>query len=260
MMGAGLKFTKLASIALMAGAIAACSSGPRSIPRERIDRALQGAPGEAQPSKIVATDIAYNRAAQEEGQYSAAKRFAASGAVIHGRSGPVDAITLLNTLDDPAEPLQWEPRSVWMSCDGQMAVGQGRFTKPDGIVGTYVTVWERQADGAYLYVYDIAAPDNPQPAPRSPEPALQPGDIVVEALDSVQADIADCLKGDEALPDVPAMAVRANIRTGFRWSRDRTLRWRWSHGENGVRSVSLDMLKGEEYQSVFTQDLSLPPE
>ncbi|MDZ4274014.1 MAG: hypothetical protein U0995_06580, partial [Erythrobacter sp.] len=72
-------------------ALTACASGGQK-PSDRtvalINRALATAPGAAQPSTIVATEIAFSRAARERGQWTAFRMFAAPGALLHGENGP----------------------------------------------------------------------------------------------------------------------------------------------------------------------------
>ena len=146
--------------------LAACTMGPdyKNMPGygqgsgERIDGSRLG--GYANPSEVAATDIAFSRAARDDGQWTAFRRFAADGAVIHGRNGPIDADPWLAAQDDPPAPVQWTPTAVWSSCDGSVAVTQGKFAEPEGQWGYYVTVWERQRDGRYRWVYDMGAPDD----------------------------------------------------------------------------------------------------
>ena len=42
----------------------------------------------------------------------------------------------------------------------ELAVSQGRYRDPEGKVGNFVTVWERQGNGEYRYVFD-AGGDEP---------------------------------------------------------------------------------------------------
>ena len=58
---------RLAGAALAATLLASCASGPPRTPVRVIERALAGAPGAAQPSKVVATEIAFARAAAQDG-------------------------------------------------------------------------------------------------------------------------------------------------------------------------------------------------
>ena len=172
---------RVAALALAALAIAGCAagSGPRT-PRKVIDRVLREAPYAAQPSLIVAREIEFARAAREDGQWTAFRAFATDDALLHGRNGPVLAKPVLGTLDDPEKAVQWVPRVVMMSCDGKTAVSQGRFLDPEGNVGTFVTVWERDGySDDYKWSYDVGANDDPQP----PRKDAEEGVLVVTAYD-----------------------------------------------------------------------------
>ncbi|MEL6878187.1 MAG: hypothetical protein AAGL68_08840 [Pseudomonadota bacterium] len=240
----------------MTGAVAACGGGPRGPSNDVIQRVLTGAPGEAQPSRIVATEIAFARAAREEGQWTAFEEFAAPGGLIHGRNGPVDAIAFASALKDPAEAVQWGTRAIWMSCDGGMAVSQGRFRDPQGIIGTYITVWERGADGQYRYTYDVGSHDDPQPPPRE---APREGEIVVTAMDSVRADIADCARRGETVPAPPPVIIGEGYSEGVKLSRDGTLRWRWLHYDDGRRRVVADYLSNGSWQVALDEFMPVTP-
>ena len=104
----GARTTTLGAI-LACAALAACASnpGPTRSQRDRIERVLATSPGQAQPSKIVATEIAFSRAAREKGQWSAFAEYAASGAVIHGRNGPIGAAPWLASQG----PISFAPQS-----------------------------------------------------------------------------------------------------------------------------------------------------
>ena len=240
-------------------ALAACSSTPRpKMPVERIERVLAQAPGEAQPSKVVATELAFSRAAREDGQWTAFRRFAAPGAVIHGRNGIVEAEPWLATLDDPDEPVAWAPQAVWMSCDSQLAISLGRFQDPDGLVGSFVTVWQRQRDGDYRWQYDMGAPDDPQP-PQKQDTAAVANEIVVTGLDMVEGHVADCPKRDETMPPPPALAIN-DARYKVAASPDGTLRWRWEHRDDGSRRVVVYILSEGEWREGFDQTWAAPAE
>jgi len=240
---------KIVSTLVVIALLAACSTGPRPMPRDRIDRALANAPGEAQPSKVVARELAFARAARQDGQWTAFRAFAAPGAVIHGQAGPFAADAWLAGQSDPDEAVQWGPRDVWMSCDGAMAVSQGRFIYPNGIVGTFVTVWQRQADEEYLWIYDAGFADNPQPAARAQLPPEQENEIVVSAFDPIRGKVADCVKRGEAVPVPPAPALTG----GSSLSSDGTLRWSWQQDSDGTRSFMAEYLNQGRWQTVFTK-------
>ncbi|UYV16511.1 hypothetical protein [Porphyrobacter sp. ULC335] len=222
-------------------ALTACAGGGAPKPNKRamamIERVLTTAPGAAQPSTIVAAELAFSRAAREQGQWTAFRQFAAPGALLHGRNGPFPIEPWLAMQTDPPEAVQWEPRVVVMSCDGAVAVSQGRFRDPEGKVGNFVTVWERQADNTYRYVFDVGGDDVPQPPPRKP---VEEGDIVVTEIDAVQGLVATCPRGDAPTPPPPAIPVGEDGKTDARLSRDGTLRWRWEHRADGTRYAAAE--------------------
>lgn len=216
----------IALLALAVGLVACGQQKPRGPSDTVIQRALTGAPGAAQPSTIVSTEIAFARAAREEGQWTAFEEFAAPGALLHGRNGVIPAGPFLAAADNPEQAVQWGVRKVVMSCDGELAVAQGRFRDPEGIVGTYITVWQRQSDRSYRWVYDGGGPDVPQPPPRQ---RVEDGDIVVTAIDAVEGLVATCPRAGESIPAPPDDSPVAERPQEVRQSRDRTLRWRFQH-------------------------------
>ncbi len=246
---------KLLAVSLLAVTITACAA-PRQprIPERIIERALANAPGEAQPGKIVATETAFARAAREEGQWTAFTQFSAPDAVLHGRNGPIQARPWLASLDDPAKAVDWAPRSVWMSCDGKIAVSQGRFRDPEGLVGTFITVWERQDDLSYRWVYDIGSPDDPQPE-KKPQDEAEDDAILVQAGEVIQGYVADCLAPGEALPAAPMDLVPNNTEHAKAQSPDGTLRWRWEHGDDGSRRVVASYFSEGEWRTFLDRPM-----
>lgn len=240
-------------------ALTACAGGggpPKPNKRQlaQINRALATAPGAAQPSTIVAVELAFSRAARERGQWTAFRQFAAPGALLHGESGPFAIEPWLATQTDPPEAVQWAPRTVVLSCDGALAVSQGRFRDPEGKVGNFVTVWERQADNTYRYVFDAGGDDVPQPPPMRTAP-VQPGDIVVTDIDAVQGLVATCPRGGAGTPPPPAIPIGEDGKADAKLSRDGTLRWRWEHRADGTRFVAAEYFYQGRWLTAIEQSL-----
>src|SRR6185436_2033886 len=72
-------------------------------------------------------------------------------------------------LKDRANPpvaVAWQPTEVWSSCDGSLVVSHGAWQRPNS-VGYFTTIWQRQDDGKYKWVFDhgdalkdaVAVPD-----------------------------------------------------------------------------------------------------
>ena len=242
-----------ALLALGALALTACASQrPKGPPTAVINRVLAGAPGAGQPSTIVAAEIAFARAAREQGQWTAFRQFAAPGALLHGANGPFAIEPWLATQTDPPEAVKWEPRAVVVSCDGALAVSQGRSRTPDGKVGNFLTVWERQGNGEYRYVFDAGGLDVPQPPPR---PKVEDGDIVVTSIDAVLGLVASCPRGGSEIPPPPAIPVGEDGKTDAKLSRDGTLRWRWEHRADGTRYAKAEYFYEGRWLTAFEQTL-----
>lgn len=97
--------------------------------------------------------------------------FAPDGAMIEP-GGPVtgpDAIRRLMApaFADTSFALAWEPAQAEVAASGDLGYTVGRYESrrrgEDGQVrvatGTYLTVWRRQADGAWRVTLDIGSPD-----------------------------------------------------------------------------------------------------
>jgi hypothetical protein len=207
------------------------------------------------PGKVAAADFAFAKAAREEGQWTAFREYADSDAMIHTPEGLVDADTFLAGRADPPEAVRWEPSEIWASCDGTLAVTSGRFTDPDGMVGSYATVWKLQDDmRTYKWVYDVGAPDDPQPP--APPPRQEPDEdtIVVSQMTSITGRVADC---GEAKEDGRHLGISMAEESETGMSRDRSLVWRWDQFADGNRGVVVNYLRNGELEEVL--DLSFRP-
>jgi hypothetical protein len=122
------------------------------------------------PSDAIAAERAFAARAQVEGQWTAFRATAAPDAIMLA-PGPVNAHQFLARFtSDPKVAVMWWPARVWTSCDGSMAVTTGPWVRRGGTqVGTFTTVWRREANGQWRWVYDngrevpaaIAAPEDP---------------------------------------------------------------------------------------------------
>lgn len=131
----------------------------------------------ANPSALMAADIAMARLAREKGQWTALLESAADTAeMFNGQRVP--AKVLLKGRANPAEPVQWTTRAAWISCDGSAGMTTGGVSYPGGVPGEYITVWERQFKGKqdWKWVLD----DGTKLASALPD------------LDWAQGTVADC--------------------------------------------------------------------
>ncbi|MEM1052361.1 MAG: hypothetical protein AAGI28_09735 [Pseudomonadota bacterium] len=242
-------------VAGLAMSLPACASKPRGPSNEIIQRVLAKSPGKAQPSTIVSTEIAYARAAEEQGFAQAALAYAAPGAQIHLRNGVVPINAIAEAFEQAGVQTQWGPRVVVQSCDGSLALSQGRFVDGEGKVGNYVTTWVRQPDGSFKWTYDVAGLDDPQPPPRR---QFEDGDIVVTAIDLVEGLVATCPRTGETVP--PPLPIPSGPgASASQLSGDGTLRWRWEHRQGDFKYVTADYYFEGEWVTAIEETLASAP-
>lgn len=249
----------------IAFALSGCATdrGPREaeIPgiRERVSRKdMPRLKPVGDPTRVAATDIAFARMARDQGQWTAFAEYSAPGAQLHGRNGPIEARPWLAAQQNPPVSVRWAPTAVWSSCDGSLAVSFGRSLDPEGIVGSYATVWQLQDDRTYRWIYDGGTPDNPQPPPRPADVVADKDTIVVDALTAIDGRVADCPRGGGELPAARIPILEEGTREGGGESADRTLNWRWEHQADGTRRVVVRWLRDGAWQQAL--DFSMAPQ
>lgn len=212
---------------LLAGAAVAMLAAPAGAEKRR----RPAGPGTANPSELIATEIAFARAAREDGQWTAFRKFADDEAVMFVPQ-PVMAKDWLKGQQDPAQPVQWEPYQVWMSCDGTMGVTKGAWHRPDGSVGYFTTIWKQQKKGEYRWVLDH-------------------GDTLSEPLpepDFLSAKVASC--SGKANPPPPNTPPADAIHFSPNASADHTLYWNSVVTADGIRHVGVRLWNGTSYDVV----------
>lgn len=249
---------KMAAAGALALALSACvgGGGPPKPTRQQIamiDRALTTAPGAAQPSTIVAAEVALGRLAAETTQAAAFLQYAAApNAQVHTGEGLVSVQQWVGQAGFPTAATKWSTRAVAISCDGALAASSGRYTDAQGIIGNYVLIWQRQSDNSYRFIYHAAGPDVPQP-PKRARP--QDGNITVTALDAVQGLVATCPRGGAAIPPPPALSLAGDVPGIAALSRDGTLRWRWQEAGEGRRYVAAEYFYEGRWLTAFEHTL-----
>ncbi len=218
---------------LLALALAGCASGP-----SRYDRYARLLTPTAVPSKVVATELAFARMAQEKGQWTAFRDYATGDAVMFVPD-PVNAQEWLRKQADPAEAVKWQPHEVWSSCDGSLAVTRGAWQRANGTSGYFTTVWQRQQNGEYKWVMDQ-------------------GDMVAEPLvepDFIRTKIASC--DGKQFPAVIVSPPGASIHKGG--SDDGTLDWYVTVEPDRSRRVVARMWDGSAWQFVLRESIDANP-
>jgi hypothetical protein len=221
-------------IALFATTLSACAGGAGG-PRD-----FQ--PKIASPSAIIAAEIAFNRLAQDKGQWTAFRQTAAKDAMMFVPQ-PVLAQDWLKGRADPAQPVKWQPHKTFMSCDGKTGVNTGAWQRPDGSTGYFTTVWQfvaknERGDGEWKWVLDHG---DGLTAPREPN-------------EMIETKVASC-KGN-APAALVAPAEGAKMKSGF--SRDQSLSYSWVVQPDGSRTVEVKLWNGETSETVIMDRVAAP--
>ena len=215
-------------------ALASCAAG-------QPDRPRNFEPKLANPSAVIAAEIAFNRLAQEKGQWTAFRQTAAKDAVMFAPH-PVNAGEWLKGKVDPATSVKWQPHKAFMSCDGKTGVTTGAWQK-DATQGYFTTVWQwfekgNRGDGEWKWVVDHAAPLS---SPRA-------------LAEMIETRVASC-KG-KAPATLNAPAVGAQMKAGY--SRDQSLSYAWVVQPDGARTLSVDLWNGSSTDNVILDRVAAP--
>lgn len=156
-----LLLRRLAIVALAAAAVAAPAAAQEAA-------VITHGPAKA-ADELVRTERAFAARSMEAGAAVAFAEYldpADSRAFMGGE--PVKGADAIGAAHAGPGKLNWQPREVFASKAGDMGVawGQFRFDIPGGgaVTGRYVTVWRKDAKGAWKGIIDIGTPD---PAPKS---------------------------------------------------------------------------------------------
>jgi ketosteroid isomerase-like protein len=132
--------------------------------------------------ELLATDREFNAATQARGADGWVSFFAKNGSMMRDE-GPVTGHEAIRAeispgLSNPNNSLTWEPQRAEITPGGRLGFTTGRYVlagkAPNGqrveSRGTYMNIWEKQADGSWKVVVDIGDPDEaPPPRPTKPQ-------------------------------------------------------------------------------------------
>lgn len=201
---------------------------------DRRERREGGRGGYANPSAVIAAEIAFHRLARDKGQWTAFLATASPEGAEMFVPRRVVARTWLKRQPNPTGALAWAPHAVWSSCDGSTAVTQGAWRSPRGKAGVFVTVWQRQPKKRD-YRWVLAMSSELEKPPEAPE--------------TIAALVADCTGA--ALPASPSLPLEAGDDARTAVSRDGSLRWTSAVSADGSRRFRLTMRRDGEPKEVI---------
>jgi ketosteroid isomerase-like protein len=195
----------------------------------------------APATTAIDAERAFAADAQKAGQWTAFRKYAAPDALMFTPQ-PVKAHDFLKDRRDPPTSVFWWPGASYVSCDGKTAINTGPWVREGGkSVGYFTTVWKRQPDGGWKWVYD--AGDTLKTA------RAQGGDIK-----PVTASCAALAPPPRGLHDYSPVMKVGGGRSG-----DSTLVWNWHVMADGARGFRAYLWTGRAMQMVIDDQVAAPP-
>jgi hypothetical protein len=192
----------------------------------------------AEPQTAIDAERAFVADAQKLGQWTAFRKYAANDALMFTPQ-PVNAQAFLNGRQDPPVSVFWWPGKSFVSCDGNTAINTGPWVRQWGkSVGYFTTIWQRQPDGSWKWIYDAG---DELTAPRA-----EGGDIKPMK--------APCPKFP--LPPQPQREVPADVKWSSGSSKDGTLTWTWSVMPDGSRTFSASLWDGKTVNEIIADKVA----
>lgn len=245
---------RFAGVALLVGAAGASAQAQFEL-TPRFGPGSIGLMGSADPSAVVAAEIAFAKLARDKGQWTAFRDTADKDGIMFLPLA-TNAQRFLKGRKDPPKPIAWQPGRVFISCDGSYAVSTGPWQRPDGSTGTFITVWRQQEKGGYKWALDfgstkafgtnVAEEGIDAKIADCPARRAQGVSPTVAGETPAQADLREWSEGAgrHRRPKPPKYEV-ARIpdpapASGAGQSRDGSLHWAWTSGEK-ARSLVIKM-------------------
>lgn len=202
---------------ILAILLAAAAPGPAAAPK---------------PMSALDAERAFAADAQKIGQWTAFRKWSTPDALMFVPQ-PTNAHAFFNKLKNPAVPVFWWPGRSYVSCDGTVAINTGPWVRDYGKqVGYFTTVWVRQKDNGWKWVYDAGDEEKFMRG--------EGGDIAPV--------VAACSK-----PKMPSVAAAppAGFKVGSGRSPDGSLEWAWAVGPDGSRTFLVNLWDGTKRQTVI---------
>ena len=189
----------------------------------------------------VDAERAFAAAAKTIGQWTAFRKWSTDDAVMFVPQ-PVNAHDFLKDRRDPPKAIDWWPTASYISCDGSVAVSTGGWKRPDGSVGYFTTIWQRQPDGSWQWIVD-AGGGLTKPRPAVKKPAIKRAACGWNRF----TPLLEMVPPTDYTPPPHANGL----------SNDGTLAWHWQSGPDGsYRVLSVSIITGEKSSETVINDKS----
>ena len=198
--------------------------------------AIEAAPAQS----AVDAERAFAADAQKLGQWTAFRKYAAEDAVMFVPQ-PVNAQAWLKDKKDPPASVFWWPGRSYLSCDGTVAVNTGPWVREWGkAVGYFTTVWLKQPDGGWQWVYDAG-----------------------DQLKAARAEGGEITPATAACTKPSGLMVHGSpasgSKTGHGQSPDGSLHWAWQTQPDGSRDFTAYLWDGKKMAPVVSDKVAAPP-
>jgi hypothetical protein len=231
------------TFSLISASLLAGCAPQRELPRQ--------VPQSANPSAVVALELAFAREAKEKGEYTALRKYAARDAMVFSPQ-PVLFSEYAKDQKGPETGTRWQPHEVYLSCDGRTAITTGAWQQ-GAETGYFTTVWQwfpRSKTEATL---------QPQGTIGEGEWKwrLRHSDTLKKAMpraETITTKVASC-KGRASAP-LKAPPIGAKMKVGL--SIDQSLQWEWVVTEDGARNFSASLWNGASLDDVIIQQVAAP--
>lgn len=194
------------------------------------------AAAEAPPQGPIDAERAFAADAKTIGQWAAFRKWSTDDAVMFVPQ-PTNAHDFLKDRKDPPVAIDWWPTASYMSCDGKLAVNTGGWKRPDGSVGYFSTVWQRQPDGTWKWVVDG-------------------GDTLKESRERPKTPLIRTARCADRSTSIDAAAGDSSTKTGRGASADASLLWWWSATPDGGHVFSAAMYDGKTMVTVIADKIA----
>lgn len=255
----------LALALLWAGLLAGLVAGPDAAQAQR-----RGTPRlSANPSALIAAEIAFARLAQEKGQWTAFAETATDDAEMFVPQR-VLAKEWLKKQANPPVARKWQAHDAWTSCDGSTGITRGAWQGAGNTTGYFTTIWQRQKKGDFKWRLDqgdalgtpLAAPEflegKVADCPRRTRTEDGPGSPPPGPARGKKPDKNAPVPLRPLAGPIPPLTAPAGADAKDGRSEDGTLAWRSVIMANGARDFTVWLWKDGAMQQIVRSAVAAP--